>query len=283
VLAWRRRGVRLIGLFILVFFITVIPFFVNARFRHPLTPLLSVLAAGGLVEVIGLVRGSGRADIIRWVGMVLALIVGLALPRAIDSGVDTKRWDYGLFTEGKALEQMGRSGGAEAFYRRALEVNPRAPFVNYHLAELARERGSPDEAAGLYRRELEVQPGYGKAWNNLGVVWLELGEEERALLCFEQALAVRPELMEAARNAGRIWGRRAVAAAEADDWAAARTRLELALRYLPQDPLCRTMHLRAQLILGDTLGIGRALDELLKRHSDFPPALRLKGELMNAE
>jgi len=274
---WQLKGVRLLGLFVLVYFLSVMPFFVNARFRHPLTPIIFILTSGGIITLIDLIKQ--KKAIRKWVGMTIAFVIGIILPFLAQSGVDPDRWDYGLFTEGIVFERIGRVAEAEEVYRRSLEHNPRAPFVNFKLAELARDRGDLIDAADLYRKELSLQPKFAKAWNNLGVTWVDLGEEEQALSCFMRAIQALPTLREAASNAARIWARNGMKAIEKDNWQLAQVCAERACEYEPGNPLYRTLALETQIMAGDTVGVREALDDLILKNPSFQPAYDLRYNL----
>lgn len=278
-LSWRRDSIKLITLFIIVFYATTVQFFVNARFRHPLTPLLIVLAVGGIFQIVSLLRSRDRRVVKKWLLVVAALSIGLLLPHAMTYNWDTTNDSYGLFTEGKVYEDMGQPDRAEAYYLKALEVSSVAPFVNFYIAELAKERGDLERAVDHYRREVEIQPTYGKAWNNLGVIWTELDRDTQALACFERALEVSPGMVEAARNGARIWGLRGLEHAADGDRETALGCFQRALSFQPDDPLFITMSLEARFNLGDETGVKRDLDELLSDHPGFPPAVKLLEEM----
>lgn len=268
----RRSGVTLIGLLLVIYFLTVTLFFVNARFRHPLTPFLFVFAAGGIVQVVAMIRQWKTTGLKEWGILAVALLMGLVLPYSVRSGVDKYRWDYGLYTEGMVLERLGRTEQAEVFYKKALTTNPAAPFVNFNLAEMARNRGDPQAAADYYGKELTNQPYYAKAWNNLGVVLTDIGDENRALAAFEKAAEIQPGLDEAARNAARIWGLRGLREADKQNWKTARKCFNKASSLLPGDPLYRTLILESRVSLGDTTGVRQQLGNILGQHPSFEPA-----------
>ncbi|MDP8239908.1 MAG: glycosyltransferase family 39 protein [Candidatus Hatepunaea meridiana] len=279
VINWKRKEVLLITALMLIFYLTTIQFFVNARFRHPMTPLMIILAVGGVNGVVQLIKAREQHWLKKLTAVVIALLVGFILPRLGDCGWYINDDAYGLFTEGRTYEDLGRLEKAEIYYIKALEANQRAPFVNYYLAELVRGMGDLQRAADHYRQELIVQPTYAKAWNNLGVVWIELKEEDKALVSFESALALRPELEEAARNAARIWGVRGLKIAEKGDWANAIVHFQKALSYQPDDPVFITMYLEARFRYGDKMSVEKELEVLLSRHPEFPPAVQLWGEM----
>ncbi len=278
VLDWKRAEVKLFTVFIITFYLTIILFFVTARFRHPLTPLMIVIAVGGIVQVARMIiLGCGSLRV--WVLITIAFLMGLALPRLTIYGSNIPDTSYGLFSEGRAYESLGRFDKAEEFYLKAVEANSTAPFVNYYIAELARRQGNLRKSVEYYRRELELRPSYAKGWNNLGVVYTEMNREAQALACFEQCLAVRPEMVEAARNAARIYGMRGLDLASKGDWKRAIDLIGKALAYQPDDPLFRTMYLEARYKIGDVEGIGEELKKLLVQHPDFQPAIELRREV----
>jgi len=235
VLGWRRREVKLLALIFLMYYLTLIPFFVNARFRHPLMSIILILAAGAIVQIWAILKK--QITVNKWqMGLaVFGFGLGILLPRLIDSRIDPKRWDYGLFTEGNAWEKLGNPGRAEEYYQKALTVNPRAPYVNFTLASLARSRGDLWGAADYLRRELDNLPTNGRAWNNLGAIWLDLGRDAEALDCFRQALAIRSDIPEAARNAAAILARRGLSAAWRGDFSQAERDLREAVALQPAE------------------------------------------------
>ena len=58
------------------------------------------------------------------------------------------------------LETAGPQQQAKAInaYQRALQVNPQAPNVHYHLGLIYKERGELSRASAFFQRALEVNP-----------------------------------------------------------------------------------------------------------------------------
>ena len=59
---------------------------------------------------------------------------------------------------GNALASQGKTGEAEACYRRALEINPDYAQAHYNLGQALAERGEHEAAATSHRRALALQP-----------------------------------------------------------------------------------------------------------------------------
>src|SRR5204862_339772 len=64
---------------------------------------------------------------------------------------------------GAALEAIGEIQGAEAAYRRAVELHPGHLLAISGLASLAARRGRPAEARGFAEAVLAAEPGYPEA------------------------------------------------------------------------------------------------------------------------
>ena|GEM_PF-1776514 len=274
---FRDRKLQLLILFIAVQFLTAIPFFVNARFRHPLLPIMIVLAISGIKPLASLFkRNASRKG--KYAGLI-GLFTGVMLLFAADSGIDTNRNDYGLFTDGTLYERLGKPDIARNYYLEALEINPRATFVNFNLAEMERANGNLEHAITYYRNEIENQPSYAKAWNNLGVTLMELGESERALECYEHAIKLRPDMRETANNIAKIWGLRALHAVEDDKWSLSLRMIANARRYNPNNPIYHTLELEARVQLHDSVGVKEELRSILAQYPSFQPALELLKEI----
>ena len=63
-------------------------------------------------------------------------------------------------------------------YERALEIDPRAPNVHYHIGLIHKDRGDIEQAAYAFERALEVDPADRDAKYWLG--WLERQRQARA-------------------------------------------------------------------------------------------------------
>lgn len=268
-LAWRRgAGFRLLGLFTVAWFVSIVPFFVCSRYRLPIVPILPLLALAavrtGVVE-----RRQRRRAVLAWGAGVVLLYAVLLPPR---SGVKDGGFFQGWNNVGDAWSEMGRWEDAAAAYRRALELNPR--YVNSHnnLGLALDNLGRWPEAEQAFRAGLGVSPGHPVVRRNLATV---LERQDR-----------RPEaeslLVALVREPGSAWedglhlarvqeaaGRRAEAGA---------TLRSLLSRYPDLTPARAGLAglLRAS---GDVAGAREVLAEGLRRTPGNPELLRLARAL----
>jgi 4-amino-4-deoxy-L-arabinose transferase-like glycosyltransferase len=126
--------------------ISILTFYVFARYRFPLVPVLMLLAAGGLAAS----RDAHVSRRARGWALVAAIVVGVVtfLPlvnRDVDRvahyvnvantlSADSRRWDQ-----------------AKTFYDKALAVSPQSPAAHYGLGMLLAQQHQPKDAVAHYR------------------------------------------------------------------------------------------------------------------------------------
>ncbi len=206
----RRWCLGVLGLYSL----SILLFFVNARFRLPLIPFLALPGA----EFLGaLFLGAKSRQRVRprrgIIAAVLLLFPLLAL--SVRSGGGTPGWQS--FQEGNAWFRLARPDSARAAYLEALRISPGLAEVRLNLGVLAQRANRPDLADSMYHAELAVHPNSAKAWNNLGNLSLAAGQASRAAERYRLALELRPGLGDADWNLGLCLSRLSLKALAAGD------------------------------------------------------------------
>ena len=193
----RRAGrFAALQLFLVTYSAGVIAFFVNARFRLPIVPVLIVFAAYAAVHVVRSLRTRG------WRGAgalvlpgVLAVLVNLDWLRFQEhtAVVDA----VSLFTLGNAHMRNGDDEQAIACYeqaRRAHGENPitawrmAQPALNFNLGRLYWQRGEGDLAVEALERVRGTDPPALQAKLLLAACRLERGELEDAVRVYADVL-----------------------------------------------------------------------------------------------
>ena len=82
--------------------------------------------------------------------------------------------------------------GAEAEYRRAVELAPADPLSRFTLARLTGALGHVRQAIPMLREDTTIDPRNGGAWNWLGWHFAAVGEFEEAEQATRRAVAVAP-------------------------------------------------------------------------------------------
>jgi len=107
------------------------------------------------------------------------------------------------FLHGYVLSLQNDFHEADAFYRKALELEPDLPCVWFGLGFHALERGVYDEAEAAFGREIEKHPGSEREWAcrlGLGRVRLAKGEPKEALAELGRAREALPPYPTATEN-----------------------------------------------------------------------------------
>lgn len=246
----------------LAFAAATIAFYVFARYRFPLVPLLAFFAAAGLVRVRRAWDTRPRIEtaVVLAAATIAAIVCAIPLVSATRSRAITET------NLGVAMHEDGRLSEAVARYRRALEIQPdyvpafnnlgvtlRAqgqvddairvytdglrmrddyPDLHYNLANALLAVNRFDEAAMHLRKATAGTPDSAGAHNNLGTALAEKGQLAEAAVEFGAAVALDPTSSKAHRNLGNVLS----ALGRAEE---ARTHLTQAVTLAPGDAEAR--------------------------------------------
>ena len=199
VLCWRQRT-RLAVLYVMLaaYAASVIMFYVFARYRLPLVPLLLLFAAAGMAAVPAWLRTAAPSAR----GSLAAVVVAAAifsnwpvLSKPLMMAITETNLAVALQAEGKADQ-------AAAHYERAIQIQPDyAPAYN-NLGVLQRSMGKVDQAIATYQRALSLKGDYPDAHYNLANALLEQNRAQEAADHFKIALRSIPDSAGAANNLG---------------------------------------------------------------------------------
>lgn len=184
-----RRGARSLGPlpFLLVSVgISLLPFYVFARYRLPLVPLLLPLSGLGL---LGLARAV--AERTRWAFAGLALVPAIALLGIPPAGID-RSFAVSEVNLGNVLAEENRLPEALAAYERALAERP--AYLNARLgrASVLRRMERIGEAEAELRAILADDPDEWYARYDLGRILLDRGDIDGAVAAFTEAARTWP-------------------------------------------------------------------------------------------
>ncbi|MDY6989257.1 MAG: tetratricopeptide repeat protein [Thermodesulfobacteriota bacterium] len=220
-------------LFVFAGMVSVVIFFISARYRLPVVPFLIVYAACGfwwIVEKIGTRQWKAATISLTLLLFLVAGVnkeakslvnpeqgrkshlnnVGLAYVRSGDMEHGLKELKEALeidpgfapthYNLAVAFQGLGRLRDAAFHYSRALEIDPFHAKAHYNLGLLLAQENRLTEAAMHFRQALEILPDYAEASSNLGVVLLAQGETEEAVQHFKRACTVKPDYVDAHWN-----------------------------------------------------------------------------------
>jgi tetratricopeptide (TPR) repeat protein len=104
-----------------------------------------------------------------------------------------------LVLAGNAEWYVGRTKPAEAYYRRALRLDPGHVRALTNLASTLVQQGRAKEAIPLYERAVRADPAYTSAMVNLAAVYLGMGDRARGEAWLARTLSADPKQPQALR------------------------------------------------------------------------------------
>ena len=196
----RRRWRDLVPLYLVLagWSLAVAAFYVLARYRYPMVPVLALFAGAALAAVA---RGADRPR-----GRELATAAAVALATAAFCNLPADRRDPRAVTYaswGTAAWDGGDLAEARRLLERALALSPEFAEARLTLGHVRLAAGESAAAEAEYRRVVEADPANATAWNDLGVLADGRGDRAAAVDCFRRALAGDPANLAARHNLAR--------------------------------------------------------------------------------
>lgn len=189
-ITWHHRSstIALIRLYALTYVLSVVLFFVAARYRMPVLPVLIVFASvGGLGIYNSVRRGTGwRRSKTLWIFAALTLVFNL--PSAADHTRDAQlQFDLGEVYLRKESYEL-----AAAHAQKALQLEPSYNYARHNLAVALFNLGALDRAIAEGEETARENPQRADTHGLLGRAYAKQGAFQRAEQSFRRALAIDP-------------------------------------------------------------------------------------------
>ncbi|MFH2056318.1 MAG: tetratricopeptide repeat protein [bacterium] len=185
---WRKY--LLLYLLLGSYSLSLILFFVCARYRQPLIPILILFAVAAVSQLAGIFR-KGKL----FQGLLVIALVGLLMVDT-NSSLLGGRDDYAEATDhyslGVHLLQKQDLQGAEREFLQALDIFPDYARAYVDLGWIYRRTKSPEEALNYYNLALRADPSIWEAYLNIAEILNKMGRSEEALKVLEKARDTAP-------------------------------------------------------------------------------------------
>ena len=271
----------LLYLMLFGFSAAVASFYVFARYRFPMVPILALFAGATLVAVFDAARARIRR---RPTPLILgAAIVGVSvacIPPVVPA-VSSRRLAY--VNLGIGFADAGNHEAAASCYRTAIAIAPRVALPHRELAVALVAAGKTDEARAELETALRLDPRLAPAHDDLGSLLGKRGDLTGAESHFREAYRIDPSKSSTPANLGGVALARGLAS-EAAGWY--RKAIELA-------PGESAYHYQLSVALADLGRIDEAATELettlrldsasAAAHDDLGVLLARRGDLAAAE
>ena len=202
-LSLRRIGPTWPLLYALSYCLGVVAFFVAARYRVPVLPVLIVFAAYGLWALWDWGRGG------RWRSLGLGLAVCLAFAFAANSHLAPMDMEGDAaihYNLGNAYAEAGDKKRALAAFERAVAEDPEYWQAWLNLGGVKAALGDLIGGEEIFARVAQKAPRQVEPWMNLAHVRIMQRDLEGAFSSYESALAANPKLLPAYVEMIRLYG-----------------------------------------------------------------------------
>jgi tetratricopeptide (TPR) repeat protein len=191
ILTWPARArLSVVYALLLAYAASVVAFYVLARYRFPLVPMLVLFAAAGATEVGQVLRPANaglesRATMPVKVTLAVVLVAVFTNWPLLSTNVMRAVTENNLAA---ALQTAGRFDEAADHYRRAIALRPDYAPAYSNLGTLLRARGDLDQSIETYTQALRIQSDYPDAHYNLANALVDRGRPREAISHFQIAL-----------------------------------------------------------------------------------------------
>ncbi len=184
----RNELILVLGL-ILLFAGTTAFYFINARFRLPILPLLFCLASFGVISLVDTIK-TGRLLI----AALCLLTGGAAYIFSISNlyQIDTGDLKSSYFNQGNYFLHTGDFEKARDNFNRLIAGDPDFPDANLNLGAAFLRLGETDSAEFYFRQELLNNPASAGALSNLATVFYLTNMFDSSLSYASRAIEVKP-------------------------------------------------------------------------------------------
>ena len=225
VLTWRRRrDLSILHAMLATLYAGVVIFYVFARYRYPVVPILILFAAAGCIEGFAVQRARGFGAL---GAALLALAVFAVVSNDWAHPKDYQLWEQ-YSNSGVALSTKGEDAKAVEMFEQAIRIEPARAELYGNMGVSLQNLERHDEAIAAFRRAVELRPDDARSHARLGkALWLG-GRASEAIAPLQRAVNMTPGNAE-------YWSVFGRALSSAGQWRAAIEALRKARELWPAD------------------------------------------------
>ncbi len=222
--------------FVFSYMLTVVAFFVTARFRLPVIPFLIIFSAFVLVWFWEKVSSKELRNLVLFFFLLFPFLI---LTNSNAYHLSVGDFSQAHFSLGNAHLKADRLDLALEEYDVALERNPDLPRAHLNKGIVFLRRKEYVNAQEEFRLELKINPNEDKAYNNLSAALRFQGLYDQAVEAAQKAVNLKSYYPEAYMNLGLAYKNKG-------DYEKAKEALGLGMKNVP-------LFLDANLLLGEIL------------------------------
>jgi tetratricopeptide (TPR) repeat protein len=161
-------------------------FYVVARYRYPLVPIVILFAGAGL-STIPSWRKMKRSE---WLpGAVIALVVAVPCNFLFRNSNDVTFLNFG-----QELVRLGKAAEGVPLLQTAVKDSPDDAQAHFNLAVALNQTGRKEEALDEFTNAIKLAPEFFEAHAAMALTLLETGRPAGAVQHFREAVRLKPDL-----------------------------------------------------------------------------------------
>jgi len=184
------KDVLLLEIFLVVYMLSVILFFVTARYRVPVIPLLILFSAYAADRFVYMIKKRKTPDLVKYLLVFLIVLIPVNIEIPGDSTENPGQAHYAL---GSVYSEKGDRVRAVEEFEKAIYYNPNLAEAYVNLGSIYGDQGEHERALEYYDKALEKGADSAFVIYNIGIEYQNQGLFDQAQEKYELSLSLRDD------------------------------------------------------------------------------------------
>ncbi|MGC9053827.1 MAG: tetratricopeptide repeat protein, partial [Candidatus Hydrogenedens sp.] len=188
-------------LIVIIYFFSVLPYFVASRYRIPIMPFIMILGVYSIDEFINAIQKNKKTKIF----LIIALFfVAFFIGSKNLTGYQPSQSIW-FFRNGVSASLEGDETKAKFYYKKALELDPNNLFARINYSQVLGRMGRPSEGIYILTRNFSLSLSSPSELNALGYLFEIIGDYEKAQYFYSRAIVSNPSFTLAHANIANLF------------------------------------------------------------------------------
>jgi tetratricopeptide (TPR) repeat protein len=185
-----KKDVLILEIFLVIYTMSVILFFVTARYRVPILPVLILFSAYALDRMVQMTK---KRPITEW-GKYILIFLLISIPINIRiPGYASANPGQAYYSMGVLYSKQGDKVKAKEEFHKALQYNPALIEAMVNLGSIYGDEGKHQLALDYYQKALELGADSAFVLYNIGIEYHNQGLLDKAQTSYELSLSIRDD------------------------------------------------------------------------------------------
>jgi tetratricopeptide (TPR) repeat protein len=184
------KDVLVLELFLFVYMLSVVLFFVTARYRVPVIPVLILFSAYAADRFVYMIKNKKMSELVKYlvVFLIILIPVNLEIP-----GYSTENPGQAHYALGSVYSEKGDRVRAAEEFEKAVYHNPNLAEAYVNLGSIYGDQGKHKLALEHYNKALEKGADSAFVLYNMGIEYQNQGLFDQAQEKYELSLSLRDD------------------------------------------------------------------------------------------